>query len=167
MNRFLSRLLHFVILVLVQVFILNKIQLFGYATPMLYVWFILTLEEGTGRNKVMLWAFFLGLVIDIFSNTFGIHAAAATLLAFVRPPLIRLFFIRNDGEPFSPGIRSMGTGAFRGYALIGIALHHCIVFVLEYFSFAHLLQLGISIGASTVLTLLFVMAVERIFRGRS
>ena len=167
MHNFFSRLLNFVILILVQVFILNKIHLFGYATPMLYVWFILTLEAGAGRNKVMLWAFVMGLVIDIFSNTFGIHAAAATLLAFVRPSLIRLFFIRNDGEPFIPGIRTMGTGAFRGYALIGIALHHCVVFGLEYFSFAHLLQLGISIAASTVLTLLFVMAVERITRGRS
>ena len=71
MHTFFSRLLNFVILILVQVFILNKIHLFGYATPMLYVWFILTLEAGTGRNKAMLWAFVMGLVIDIFSNTFG------------------------------------------------------------------------------------------------
>lgn len=162
MNSLIRRLLSFLILSLVQVLILNKIHLFGYATPMLYVWFILTMESTEGRNKVMLWAFALGLVMDIFGNTLGIHAAATTALAFIRPLLIRLFFIRNEGEPFTPGIRSMGGAAFMGYALLGIALHHCIVFGLEYFSFTHPLQLGISIVSSSLFTMLFVMAIERL-----
>ena len=93
--------------------------------------------------------------------------SSATLLAFVRPALIRLFFIRNDGETFVPGIQSMGAGAFRGYALLGIVLHHIVVFVLEYFSFDYLVPMAISLGSSVVLTMLFVMAVERIFGHRS
>lgn len=167
MYSFLRRLVTFITLILVQVFILDKIHLFGYATPMLYVWFILTLGTDEGRNKTMLWAFAMGLAIDFFGNTFGIHAASATLLAFVRPALIRLFFIRNDGETFVPSIQSMGAGAFRGYALLGILLHHIEVFVLEYFSFDYLVPMAISLGSSVVLTMLFVMAVERIFGHRS
>ena len=166
MNNFLRRILSFIVLALVQVLILNKIHLFGYATPMLYVWFILTLEASGGPNKTMLWAFALGLVMDIFGNTPGVHAAATTALAFIRLPLIRLFYIRNENEPFTPGIRSMGTAAFRGFALLGIVLHHSIVFILEYFSFAHPMQLVLSIVSSTILTALFVMAVERILGQR-
>ena len=166
MNNFLRRILSFIVLALVQVLILNKIHLFGYATPMLYVWFILTLEASGGPNKTMLWAFALGLVMDIFGNTPGVHAAATTALAFFKLPLIRLFYIRNENEPFTPSIRSMGATAFRGFALLGILLHHCIVFILEYFSFAHPLQLALSIVCSTILTALFVMAVERILGQR-
>jgi len=162
MNRTLSRIISFLVLALVQVFILNKIHLFGYATPLLYIYFVLTLGQDVTRNKLMLWAFVLGLVIDVFSNTFGIHAAASTLLAFLRPVLIRLFFIRDEGEPFVPGIRAMGGGAFARYALLGTLVHHTVVFCLEYFSFAYLLPLAISIGSSTLLTMLFVMAIEHI-----
>ncbi|MCR5139336.1 MAG: rod shape-determining protein MreD [Bacteroidaceae bacterium] len=163
MNRTLSRILTFVVLALVQVFILNKIHLFGYATPLLYLYFILTLGQDVSRNKLMLSAFALGLVIDVFSNTFGIHAAASTLTAFLRPALIRLFFLRGgDGEPFTPGIHAMGVGAFVRYALLATLLHHTLVFCLEYFSFAYLLPLAISIGGSTLLTLMLVMAIEHV-----
>jgi len=166
MNSLINRILTFILLVLLQVLILNKIHLFGYATPMLYIFFILKIGASEGRNKVMLWAFAMGLAVDIFGNTLGVHAAASTALAFVRPALIRLLYIRNEGEPFTPSIQSMGIAAFRGYVLLGIVLHHCIVFILEYFSFAHPLQLALSIVSSTILTLFFVMAVERIFAQR-
>lgn len=162
MNRTLSRILAFIVLALVQVFILNKIHLFGYATPLLYLYFILTLGQGVTRNQLMLLAFVLGLVIDVFSNTFGIHAAASTLVAFLRPALIRLFFLRDEGEPFTPGIRAMGGGAFARYALLATLIHHTVVFCLEYFSFAYLLPLAISIGGSTLLTMILVMAIEHV-----
>ena len=81
----------FIGLVLLQVLILNSVHIAGYATPFLYIYFILKFSSGTSRNELMLWAFFFGLTIDIFSDTPGMNAAATVLLAFLRPSLLRLF----------------------------------------------------------------------------
>ena len=63
----------FIGLVLLQVLILNNVHIAGYATPFLYIYFILKFSSGTSRNELMLWAFFFGLTIDIFSDTTGIR----------------------------------------------------------------------------------------------
>ena len=52
----------------------------------------------------MVWSFLLGLTVDIFSNTPGMNAAAATLLAFMREPILRLVTLRDSAEDFEPGI---------------------------------------------------------------
>jgi rod shape-determining protein MreD len=59
----------FIGLVLLQVLILNNVHIAGYATPFLYIYFILKFASGTSRNELMLWAFFFGLTIDIFADT--------------------------------------------------------------------------------------------------
>ena len=50
----------FIGLVLLQVLILNNVHIAGYATPFLYIYFILKFASGTSRNELMLWAFFFG-----------------------------------------------------------------------------------------------------------
>ena len=72
-------------MVLLQVLILNNVHIAGYATPFLYIYLILKFESDTPRNALMLWAFFLGLAVDVFSDTPGMNAAATVLLAFLRP----------------------------------------------------------------------------------
>lgn len=72
----------FIGLVLLQVLILNNVHIAGYATPFLYIYLILKFESDVPRNALMLWAFFLGLAVDVFSDTPGMNAAATVLLAF-------------------------------------------------------------------------------------
>ena len=112
------------------------------------------------RNQLMLWAFFLGLAVDICTNTFGIHAAATTFVAFVRPSILRLFFIREENEIYEPGIRAMSPAVFFSYAFVCTLLHHAIVFLLGFFSFSRPGLMLLHIGASTLLTLLLMIAVE-------
>ena len=63
---YIKRILWLVLLVLVQVLVLNHIHLGGYATPFLYVYFILVLNCDVKRNEMLLMGFFLGLVVDVF-----------------------------------------------------------------------------------------------------
>ena len=107
MIHYIHRMGWFVGLVLLQVLILNNVHIAGYATPFLYVYFILKFASGTSRNELMLWAFFLGLTIDIFSNTPGMNAAATVFLAFVRPTFLRLFTPRDTLDSIIPSIRTM------------------------------------------------------------
>ena len=97
----------FIGLVLLQVLILNNVHIAGYATPFLYIYFILKFASGTSRNELMLWAFFFGLTIDIFADTPGMNAAATVLLAFLRPSLLRLFTPRDNLDSIIPSFKSM------------------------------------------------------------
>ncbi|MCD8081310.1 MAG: rod shape-determining protein MreD [Bacteroides sp.] len=153
----------FVGLVLLQVLILNNVHIAGYATPFLYIYLLLKFESTVSRNELMLWAFSLGLIIDIFSNTPGMNAAAAVFLAFIRPLLLRMFMTR-DAEIFVPGIHSMGFNSFLKYLLAGVLLHHIFLISLEFFSFASLGILLVRIIASTLLTTVCLLALEGIRR---
>lgn len=160
MERILTRIAWFIGLTLVQVLLLNNICLFGLATPFVYIYFLLTIDKDIDRNALMLTAFLLGLVVDIFSNTPGVNAGASVLVAFMRPGLLRLFSPRGEYENFEPGIYTLGMGAFLRYSISAVLLHHTALFFLESFSFVNLGYLLLRILCSTLLTVMLVMAIE-------
>lgn len=150
----------FVGLVLLQVLILNNMDIAGYATPFLYIYLIVKFESDAPRNTLMLWAFFLGLAVDVFSDTPGMNAAASVLLAFMRPLLLRLFIPRDTLDVLVPAVHSMGVSPFLKYLIASILVHHGMLLTLEFFSFAHLNSLLLRILASTLLSVACLMAVE-------
>ena len=152
----------FIGLVLLQVLILNNVHIAGYATPFLYIYLILKFESDTPRNALMLWAFFLGLAVDVFSDTPGMNAAATVLLAFLRPTFLRLFVPRDTLDTLVPAIRTMGILPFLKYLVVSVLIHHGLLLTLEFVSFAHIGTLLLRIAASTLLTVTCIMAVEGI-----
>ena len=152
----------FIGLVLLQVLILNSVHIAGYATPFLYIYFILKFSSGTSRNELMLWAFFFGLTIDIFSDTPGMNAAATLLLAFLRPTFLRLFVPRDTLDTLVPAVRTMGISPFLKYLVASVLVHHGMLLTLEFFSFVHIGALLLRIVTSTLLTVACIMAVEGI-----
>lgn len=149
-------------MVLLQALILNNVHVAGYATPFLYVYLILKFESDVSRNALMLWAFFLGLTVDVFSDTPGMNAAASVLLAFVRPVILRLFMPRDAVDSIVPTVRAMGFSSFLKYMVACVLIHHALLLIIEFFSFAHIGILLLKIVASTVLTVLCIMALEGI-----
>lgn len=161
---YLKRIIWFTGLILLQVLILNHIHLAGYATPFLYVYFIVKLNTGISRNELMLWSFFLGLIIDIFSDTPGMNAASAVLLAFSRPLFVRLFSPRDSLDDFEPGFQTMGFGPYLKYVTVCTLLLVTVLLFVESFSLASLPVLLLKIGSSTLLTILCILAIEGIRR---
>ena len=155
-----NRIAWFVGLALVQVLFLNNICLFGWATPFVYVYLILTLDKDIDRNALMAIAFLLGFTVDIFSNTPGVNAGASVLVAFLRPGLLQLFSPRGEYENFEPGIYTLGFGAFVRYAVVMVLFHHMMLFALETFSLEHLGFLLLRVLWSTLLTMMMVIAIE-------
>ena len=152
----------FIGLVLLQVLILNNVHIAGYATPFLYIYFILKFASGTSRNELMLWAFFFGLTIDVFADTPGMNAAATVLLAFLRPTFLRLFVPRDTLDTLVPAVRTMGISPFLKYLVASVLVHHGMLLTLEFFSFVHIGALLLRIVTSTLLTVACIMAVEGI-----
>ena len=154
----------FVGLVLLQVLILNNVHIAGYATPFLYIYLILKFESDVPRNALMLWAFFLGLAVDILSDTPGMNAAATVLLAFLRPSLLRLFTPRDNPDSFIPSFKTMGISPFLKYTTASVFVHSLALLSIEFFSFTSIPLLLLRVVSSTILTITCIMAVEGVRR---
>lgn len=155
-----NRILWMLLLLFMQVFIFNHVHIFGYATPLSFVYFILTLPLGCSRNVAMLWGFAMGLSVDIFSNTPGVAAAAMTFAAFVQPSVMNALELKEGIEGTTQGFRTMGRWAYVRYAALVISLHHLVYFVLEYFSYFSVWALLCSFVSSWALTLITCVAFE-------
>ena len=160
MIKILHRLEWFVGLVLLQVLVLNRMHLGGYATPFLYIYFILKFNSGIGRNELMLWSFAIGLTVDVFGDTPGMNAAIATCLAFVRGSILRLVTLRDMDGAFRPGIRTLGFSAFFRYALLTCGLYCTLLHLIDTFSFFNPVVLLVKILTSTLATILCVLCAE-------
>ena len=150
----------FIGLVLLQVLILNNVHIAGYATPFLYIYFILKFNSGTSRNELM----FFGLTIDVFSDTPGMNAAATVLLAFLRPSLLRLFTPRDNQDNLVPSFKSMGITPFLKYTTASVFIHSLALLSIEFFSFSGIWLLLLRVALCTVLTVTCIVAVEGIRR---
>lgn len=158
---YIHKIFWFIGLVLLQVLILNNVHIAGYATPFLYIYFILRLESDTSRNTAMLWGFAIGLSVDIFSNTPGMNAAATVMLAFVRPLFLRLFTPR-DNQEIIPSIKNLGFSSYLKYLLVAVFTHHMLLFTIAFFSFSDVQTLLIRIVGSTILTIICIVAIDGI-----
>ncbi len=160
----LKRLLLFVILCLAQALVFNHIRLFDCATPLLYVYFALIFPRNYPRWAILLWCFFLGLSIDIFSNTPGLAAASLTLIALLQPYAIELFLPHDAAENQEASAASLGFTKFHTMCAIHVFLYCLVYFSLEAFSFFNLLQWLLNIVGSALLTMVLIMAVEAVRR---
>ncbi len=148
----------FLLLVAVQVLILNNIHLFGLISPYLYILFILTLPLAMSLSLVMLIAFALGFIIDIFCNSYGIHTSATVLAAFLRPYIVALMTTREQREKIQSSFDEMGLSFFL-YAAILVVIHHFTLFLLEAFSFAHIGMILLKTVCSASVTLILIACV--------
>ena len=157
----LSQFLWFVVMLVVQALLLNNIHLFGCSTPLLYVYVILMARRDFPRWGLLLFGFLLGLGVDMFSNTPGVGACSMTLLAFVQPMLMKLFLPRDSADDFQPGIPSLGLMKFVYFSFI----YSLVFFTLEMFNFFNWTLWALSVGGSTLLTLLLVIVIDN-FRNK-
>jgi rod shape-determining protein MreD len=127
----------------------------------LYIIFIITLPINISRELVLLIGFLLGISIDIFSNTFGMHAFATVFAAFFRFYLLKLFASKDDHDELVPSIASFGLGSFFKYSCLMVIIHHTALFLIDYFSFAHIGHVLLQVLLSSAFTLLILMAIER------
>ena len=132
--------LRFILLVLVQVLVFNKLNFLGFINPMVYLLFLYWYPIKQRRAIFILISFLLGLTIDIFSDTVAFHAAATVTLAFLRPTIMRFVFgVNYEFQSFKLSNTTKAQQiTFLALLIIG---HHTIFFLLEIFSLDHLLLL--------------------------
>ena len=132
--------LMFVGLILIQVLILNQVEFSGFVNPYIYVLFILLLPLSSPRYAVLLLAFLVGITVDYFSNSLGMHSFATVFVAYLRPFVIRLISNREEDKSDYPGLMQNNLRWFLSYITIMIVIHHTVLFYLEVFTFSNFFE---------------------------
>lgn len=130
--------IRFIVLLLVQVILFNHINFLGYINPYVYILFIAFYPVKNNRALFLFSSFLLGLLIDMFLDTGGIHAAASVTAAYARPMILKFAFgvmYENQKIKFS----AIDIGSIAGYIALLVLIHHFVLFYLEIFSISKIL----------------------------
>lgn len=160
-----SRIFLTLAIIALQTVVLNHIHIFGYATPMICVYLIITLPLNTPRPTVLTWGFLVGLTQDIFANTPGVMTATLTLVAMMHSGLLMVLGGRDKDdkdEGVIPSIKTLGTMPFLRYAGGAVLIETIVFYLLMIFNFAAPLDTVINIAGSSVLSFLIIWFIESI-----
>lgn len=152
----------FVLLVLVQVLVFNQLNFFGFINPMVYVLFFYWYPLRNNRPLFLLISFFLGFVIDLFSDTMALHSISAVTLAYARPLLMRFCFGANyefQGFTFTSTTRLQRIT----FLVLLILVQHVVFFTLEILSFSHILLILKKILFTGIATLVLCVLLSSLF----
>ncbi|SEB67387.1 rod shape-determining protein MreD [Tenacibaculum sp. MAR_2009_124] len=164
MNKTIQLILLFLFFILLQVLVLNNILLFGYINPYLYISFIFIFPLSQKRIPFLTVSFFLGLCIDMFSNSGGIHAFATLFIAYIRLFLVRAIFKKTESDYLLFNLRLETFDKVFNYVAILTVLHHFILFSFINFSFNNFSSVIINTLLSTLFTLILYFLGSFIFR---
>lgn len=152
-------------LVLLQVLIFNRLNLFGQLNPFIYILFLYWYPAREERTLLLGLAFLLGFTVDLFSDTMAMHAAATLTAAFARPALMRFVFgVNLEFQNFRIS-NSTRVQQFTFLALL-IAIHHLVFFTLEIFSLSNLLLILKRVVLTGLATFFFSVILASLFAAR-
>ncbi|MES2701877.1 MAG: hypothetical protein V4649_04515 [Bacteroidota bacterium] len=173
MNVYIKNMLRFCVIVLLQVLILNKITLrwwnepsgFPIFIPYVYPLFLLLLPFEMTVPALLISGFALGLTVDMFMNTAGMHAFAAVLMAYLRTNVLSALLPRNLSEyaGLHPNIKTMGWMPFLVYSVFLIIIHHFVFFSVELWNLSNIGFLLLKVLASTLTSMLFIIVYILLF----
>lgn len=96
-------------------------------------------------QRFLFFGFFLGLFVDLANHTMGIHAAATTLLAYIRPRLLMLTSNREQIDDIQGKQKISDFGWFFKYVFISTAIFNTVLILCETFSVHNFVITGLRI----------------------
>jgi rod shape-determining protein MreD len=157
----------FIVLLLLQILLFNNIQFSGYINPYVYIMFIMLLPVEIPSWLLLLLSFLLGIMVDLFSGSPGMHASATLFAGFVRPAVLRMVAPRDGYElRAEPSMLSYGFRWFVIYASLLVFIHHFALFYLEVFRFTDFFRTFLRVLLSSVFTVSFIVIIEYYRKGR-
>lgn len=141
----------FIVLIALQVLVFNNIKLFGYLDPFPYVLFIILYPVNSNKSLFILTSFLLGLTLDMFSDTGGIHAISCLILAFIRPSIFKFSFGLSY-EYQTIKIAEKISSERISFIVIAVFIHHFIIYMIELLRFGLILDIFLRTLFNTVFT---------------
>ena len=164
LTKIFSNLFRFIVLLLVQILILNRIEVPLFFTPIIYPLFLIRLPFEIPRWLLLVIAFSAGAIVDSFFDSGGINAAACVAAAYSRQWIYFIFRPAGGYEPtHKPTISSMGARWFVSVTILILFIHHFIFYILQIFSFRLFFHLFFKIFITTLFSILLVLLSEFLF----
>lgn len=148
-------------LVMLQVFILNRIVVMDRYIPVVYPIFVMFYPFNRDQFQFLGLSFLLGLSIDIFAGTWGINSFATVFIAFIRTLIFKSSSDSNSGF-FS--FVSLRWTQFLGFIFTNILVHQLWVQSMEHFKFNRLLEIMLNVLFTSILSFVFVLFYVLIFK---
>lgn len=161
-----KNIVRFILLILTQFYVFDKIHLHYLVTPYIYFLFILWMPFQLNRTLQMILAFLLGFTLDSFRHSPGFHSAACVLIAYLRPFLINILIPQEgaDTNYDEPSAKSMGGFLpYIVYAGLLTVIHHGWLFFLEAWQFGNFWYFIVKTLLSTIISLLLIIITELLF----
>lgn len=155
--------IRFVLFILVQQYVLFQIHpLHQFIVPYVYFLYVLWLPFTMNRMSMMLVSFLFGLTLDYFTETPGLHAAACTLIAYLRPFVVNILIPQEGAEQNykSPSPVSMGWAPYAVYVLVLTLVHNIYLVLLEWLSFGSFLFFLGKVFATSGVSLMLILITE-------
>jgi hypothetical protein len=163
MNLVVKNIIRLTLMLAIQVFVLNKVPpLHQFIVPYFYFVFLLWLPFKITRTTLLFVAFGLGYLTDIFYKTPGLHMAACVLLAYLRPPFIKLLLPKEATEwgNEEPSRKTMGQVPYITYVMGLTLIHNFYLILLEWLQFGSFLYFTGKLLATTLVSLLLIIIAD-------
>lgn len=148
----------YILVMMLQVLLFDQLQLWGVCHPYIYILCLLMMPITLPHNAEMVIGAVVGLIMDVFCNSLGIHTASCILLMFIRPYLIGAVVNDKDRLNEQISLRSIGMEALIKYVAIMVVIHHLTVFMLAAWSWHHLGFVLMETVVSSAITILVIIA---------
>ena len=159
----LLKIARFILLLAAQVLVFNEIDFWGYVNPYPYILFILLYPVNGNRAGLLLASFLLGIIMDMFCDSGGVHATACVILAYVRPTFFKFSF-GVSYEYQTVKINDKLTPERFSFLLISVFTHHIILFLLEIFKLSFIFNILLRTLFSSIFTLILCIVIIYIFK---
>jgi hypothetical protein len=128
----------YLLLVLVQGLLLQELPnlTHQYVQMFLYPLVIMLLPLDLAVPTLVISGFFIGLSVDFFYGSIGVHAAASTLSAYVRPFIIAAYEPRSGFGKIP--IPNVNISWFMRYAALFLGIHLLFYFMVEAFTLIYM-----------------------------
>ena len=160
-NSWVKYSLYFIFIILLQGLVFNQIQLNGMVYPMVYIIAIVMLPFETSLVLTISISLFLGISVDMFSDTFGLHTSSSLVIGYFRPKLLSVLRPRDGYDSILlPSIHDMGKSWFLMFSTLLIAIHHLWFFSVELLRFDLIGMIIIKTLFSTLTTLFIIVLLQ-------
>ena len=163
-SNFILNIIRFILLIAIQILILNQIKFDGWINPYIYVLFIILYPINSNKYGFLIASFLIGLTIDTFSDSGGVHTTASLILAYIRPLFLRFSFGLSYEYQTIKIAEKLTLDRFL-FIAICIFTHHLILFSLELYQFDLFFDIIFRTIFSSIFT--FIICVISIYLIRS
>lgn len=171
-NQIIRHFLRFLLVFIIQVILLKRLDLslgsFNYMHLFLYPILILFLPFKTPRSVLLIIAFFLGLGLDFFYDSLGIHASAAIFIAFIKKYVLKLLEpIEGYNLDQNISVSAIGLPWILSYVGVLLFVHNLWFFSVEAFSFVYLKEILLRTFSTFFASYILIMLYLLIFNPKS